>query len=372
MQIFFETLQPNNIFNIFQRMIQAERILDNLINSDKTPSVHYIHFTPEKVIYEYCKGLANIKNGISITDRSVFHACSVTKTFTALAILQLQQEGKLSIEKNVKTYWSAFPYPGDITVHQLLSHTAGIPNPIPLRWIHLADERSSFDKNSFFKPIFEKYRRVTAKPNEKFAYSNLGYVLLGQLIEKISGKSYEQFVTDNIISRLGLQPGELGFVITDYVNNVTGYQKSRTLMNFLLGFFLDKSKFMEMAEGKWRPFKTFYINGSSYGGLVGTAHSFKTYVQQLLRTNNSLISEQYKKLFFTENYTDDNKPTGMCLSWFWGELNGKKYFAHPGGGGGYYCELRLYPEINRGSIIMFNRTGMSNEKFLDKVDKFFV
>ena len=131
-------------------MIQAERILDSLLSSDKTPSVHYIHFTSENVIYEYCRGFADIKNKINITNRSVFHACSVTKTFTALAILQLEQEGKLSIEKPVKSYWPEFPYPGDITVHQLLSHTAGIPNPIPLRWIHLADEHSSFDKDSLF------------------------------------------------------------------------------------------------------------------------------------------------------------------------------------------------------------------------------
>jgi len=353
-------------------MMQVQQTLDHLIDSDKTPSVHYIHFTSEQLIYEYCKGLANIKDGIQITDRSVFHACSVTKTFTALAILQLEQGGKLSIEKDAKTYWPEFPYPGDITIRQLLSHTAGIPNPIPLRWIHLADEHSSFDKDSFFEPIFHKYQKVKTRPNEKFFYSNLGYVLLGQFIEKISGKTYEQFINDNIISKLGLQPGELGFTINDFADNVKGYQKNRTFMNFLLRFFIDKSKFMEKAEGKWQPFKDFYINGSPYGGLIGTAHSFRKYVQELLRTNNSLIDEKYKKLLFTENYTTDNRPTGMCLSWFCGELNRKKYFAHPGGGGGYYCELRLYPEINKGSVVMFNRTGMSNEKFLDKVDKFFI
>jgi len=351
---------------------QAERIFDSLISSDKTPSVHYIHFTSENVVYEYCKGFANIKKAIPITGRSVFHACSVTKTFTALGILQLEQEGKLCIEKTVKTYWPEFPYPGDITIYQLLTHTAGIPNPIPLRWIHLVNEHSSFDKNSFFQLVFNKFRRVRSKPNQKFFYSNLGYVLLGQLIEKISGKRYEQFITDSIISKLGLGPGELGFTIIDFENNATGYQKNRTFMKFFLRFFINKSKFMNRKEGKWQPFKDFYINGSSYGGLIGTANSFRIYVQQLLRTNNSLIHEEYKKQLFTENYTNDNKPTGMCLSWFRGQLGGKKYFAHPGGGGGYYCELRLYPEISKGSVIMFNRTGVSNERFLDKVDKLFV
>jgi hypothetical protein len=100
--------QPKIFFQYFQGMIQAGRILDHLISSDKTPSVHYIHFTSEQLIYEYCKGLANIKDGIQITDRSVFHACSVTKTFTALAILQLEREGKLSIKSMQKLIGQGF------------------------------------------------------------------------------------------------------------------------------------------------------------------------------------------------------------------------------------------------------------------------
>jgi len=353
-------------------MIKAERLLDSFINTNNTPSLHYIHFTSENVIYEYCQGLANIKNEVRITDRSLFHACSVTKTFTALAILQLQQQGKLNIETPVEAYLPGFPYPNDITIHQLLSHTAGIPNPIPLRWIHLENEHSSFDRDLFFKSIFEKHRKVKTGPNEKFLYSNLGYVLLGQLIEKISGENYEQFITKNIIGKLGLQPGELGFTITNVSDNVTGYQKRWTFMNFLMGSFLDKSKFMDKAQGKWKPFKTFYINGSPYGGLIGTANSFRKYVQELLTKDNSLLGDQSKNLLFTENHTNDNRSTGMCLSWFCSQMNGVKYFAHPGGGGGFYCELRLYPEINRGSVIMFNRTGISNERFLDKIDKYFV
>ena len=74
---------------------------------------------------------------------------------------------------------------------------------------------------------------------------------------------------------------------------------------------------------------------------------------------------------FTENHTTNNKATGMCLSWFSGQLNGIKYFTHAGGGGGYYCEIRIYPENGIGSVCFFNRTGMSDERFLDKVDKFY-
>ena len=103
-------------------MIQAERIFDSLLSADKTPSVHYIHFTSENVLYEYCQGFAEIKNGMEITERYVFHACSVTKTFTALAILQLEQEGRLNIEKPVKSYWPQFPYPGNNSSPAFISY----------------------------------------------------------------------------------------------------------------------------------------------------------------------------------------------------------------------------------------------------------
>ena len=353
-------------------MEAVKKILSELISGNKTPAVHYIHFDKENIIYEFKEGYSNIHQKNKVNDQTTFHACSVTKTFTALAVLQLAEKGKLEIEKPVKDHWHEFPYNEDITIHQLLSHSAGIPNPIPLNWIHLDTEQASFDRDIFFHAIFEKHKKTRSHPNEKFFYSNLGYVLLGQLIEKISGTTYEDYMEANILRKCGLSPNELSFTISNIATNATGYQKNFSLMNLLLVFFLNKSKFMGKAEGKWRPFKNFYINGPYYGGLIGTAHGFRKYLQQMLLINNTLINEEYRKLLFTENHTTDNKPTGMCLSWFSGHLNSKQYFAHPGGGGGFYCEIRLYPEINKGSVIMFNRTGMSNEKFLDKTDQFFI
>ena len=128
---------------------------------------------------------------------------------------------------------------------------------------------------------------------------------------------------------------------------------------------------MAKAEGKWKPFHNFYVNGTSYGGLIGTAPAFTKYVQALLNAKSILLSDDYKKMLFTENYTTGMKATGMCLSWFAGQLNGNKYFDHAGGGGGYYCEIRLYPDKGIGSVIFFTRTGMSDERVLDKVDKLY-
>ena len=110
---------------------------------------------------------------------------------------------------------------------------------------------------------------------KNFLYSNLGYVLLGQLIEKYQAKAMNNLSQITLFSKLGLQPGELGFTINDFANNVTGYQKNWTFMNLLLGFFLTNQSSWVTQRGKWKPFKAFYINGSSYGGLIGTASSFQ-------------------------------------------------------------------------------------------------
>ena len=348
-------------------MTEIEAVLKKIIESNNSPSVHYILFDKSNIIKEYCIGLSDIGESKYVDPQITYHAFSVTKTFTALAILQLAEKKLLDIEQPVKTYLPDYPYSPDITVQQLLTHSAGLPNPIPLSWIHLATEQS-FNRNKFFKEIFSRNNKTEWKPNQKFAYSNLGYVLLGQLIEKLTGTSYEQYITTNIIDRLELNRKELGFEIPDIHLHAKGYHKKISLTNLVLGFFINKSKYMGKSEGKWKPFYPFYVNGVSYGGLIGMPKAFVTYIQQLLTSNCSLLSDNYKKKLFAENYTNDGHPTGMCLSWFTGQLNGNKYYTHAGGGGGYYCEIRLYPEKEIGSVIFFNRTGMSDERFLDKVD----
>lgn len=352
-------------------MTEIDNILQKTIIDNNSPSVQYILFDKDSIIKKYNCGLADISGNKNVNEKTTYNAFSVTKTFTALAILQLAEQKIIDIEQPVKKYLSDFPYSTDITIRQVLTYSAGIPNPIPLNWIHLTIEHNSFDRNKFFKNIFFKHNKTKFQPNQIFAYSNLGYVLLGQLIEKVTKTSYEKYIKENIIQRLELKTEELGFEIIDPNLHAKGYHKILSFTNLILGFFIDKSKFMGKAEGKWRPFNNFYVNGISYGGLIGIPNAFVKYIQNLLKPNNILLSDYYKRMLFTENHTINDKATGMCLSWFSGQLNGNKYFAHAGGGGGYYCEIRLYPDTGIGSVIFFNRTGMSDERFLDKLDKFY-
>jgi len=155
-------------------------------------------------------------------------------------------------------------------------------------------------------------------------------------------------------------------------NHAKGYQKNNSFLNWIMGFFIDKSRFMDTPEGLWKPFKNYYVNGTAYGGLIGTPLAFVKYIQELLQSHSKLLNSQSIKMLFTENLTLNGKGSGMGLSWFSGNLNSFRYFAHSGGGGGYYCEIRIYPELKMGSVIMFNRTGTTNERFLDKLDRYYI
>ena len=132
---------------------------------------------------------------------------------------------------------------------------------------------------------------------------------------------------------MGLGSESLNFEIPGPDIHARGYHKKNSLMNWIMGIYVDKKEYRGPAEGRWQPFNPFDINGNSYGGLISSPGAFMKYLQELLKDDCKLISPEYKQLFFTENRLADNKATGMCLSWFTDELNGQKYFAHPGGGG---------------------------------------
>jgi len=353
-------------------MIEIESTVSQQVIRNHTPSIRYILFSKDNIIIDYSFGRADIKSNKLIDKKTTYNAFSVTKTFTALAILKLAERKQLNIDESIKKYLPEFPYDSSITIRQLLTHSAGIPNPNPLDWIHLPNEHNSFKRNEFFLKIFNKNKNSKFKPNERYSYSNLGYVVLGQLIEKLGGVSYEKFITDNIFKVLALNENDLDFQIKDINAHAKGYQKRFSLLNMVLGFFIDKSRYMDMPEGKWKPFKSFYVNGAPYGGLIGTAESFVKYIQELLKSNTLLIGAHYKQMLFEENRLNNEKETGVCLSWFKGYLDGQEYFAHAGGGGGYYCEIRMYPELGIGSVVFFNRSGMKDERFLNKVDEIYI
>jgi CubicO group peptidase (beta-lactamase class C family) len=354
-------------------MNPIETRLQRVVDQGHTPSVQYVYFNQDTIVYAYRRGYADIRQGVPVSPSTTYPVFSLTKTFTALSILQLVQQRRVDLHQPIQTYLpslegSVLPGEDAITPYHLLAHLSGLNDPWPLGWIHLAADHTRFNRNAYFSPILEARLRTQRKAAQAYRYSNLGYVLLGQVLEAVTGKPYEQYVVEQIIQPLKLSPHELGFTIADEGLYARGYQSQYSLMGLLLSLFLDKATWMDPAEGKWRPFKTYYVNGAPYGGLIGSLTAFVAYGQTWLRGDTPLIGKDYRQLLFTEGQTRSHQPTGMCLSWFKGHLGSIPYYCHAGGGGGYYCELRLNPRQGTGSFVVFNRTGFRDERYLDQLD----
>lgn len=340
-----------------------EEDLAALIRDADSPGVQYIHASRDSSLKEAYAGVLDLSTGSAVRRDTTFMGFSVTKTFTALAILLLAEEKKISLDDEIRIHLRHFPYSQSPTIRQTLNHTGGFPNPIPMAWSHLETEHAGFDRTAFVRSVLSTNPDLKSVPGEKFAYSNLGYLLLGQVIENVSGQTYEGYVQEKIIRPLVLGEGEtLAFELRP--GQATGYLKRWSLLNLASGWLFDRDRFIGGRHGSWNYFNRYYVNGSAYGGLTGNAAGFTRFLQAFLPGG---IFSRFASQMAAESQTQ-TEDFPVSLGWYKGTLDGQEYFAHAGGGGGYYCEIRFYPKAGRTSAVMLNRTGVSDERLLDKLD----
>jgi len=152
-----------------------------------------------RIILSKGYGLANSKDETPNSPDTVFRIGSLTKQFTAAAILLLEERGALKVDDPLSRYIPDYPNGDRITLHNLLTHTSGIPEYIPL--VNLADDHPYTPTE-----LIDLFRNepLSFNPGEKFTYSNSNYILLGYIIEQVSGMAYEDFLEENIFKPLGM------------------------------------------------------------------------------------------------------------------------------------------------------------------------
>jgi hypothetical protein len=153
-------------------------------------------------IFRACRGYSDFENQIPINDSSMFDLASCSKQFTATAIMLLYQQGKLSVSDMVSQYIPNFPYK-KITIAHLLTHTSGLQDYLEVMEDEF-DETKMVENKDILGLVINKQLKQSGKPGTYFSYSNTGYVLLGTLVEKISGQSFEEFLKDNIFNSLDM------------------------------------------------------------------------------------------------------------------------------------------------------------------------
>ncbi|MEP0365742.1 MAG: serine hydrolase domain-containing protein [Cyclobacteriaceae bacterium] len=325
------------------------------------PAVYYGAVSQDSVLCTYKKGNLSITNNQAIDKHSQFALFSITKTFTAISIMQLVENGRISLDDPAIKHLPQYEFLGEITIRQLLTHQSGLNNPIPIRWIHLEEEDGSFDYHRFNSEILKQKAKVKFEPGKKASYSNFNFLILGDIISKVSGLSYQDYIERNV-----LNTESIGFQ-WNQENTVTGYHDSG-FQGWILGLLLDKSKFTDTKVENLIPFKKAYLNGSAYGGLLASPNGLNIFLQELLSSESKILSKEMRNAMFMEQPLSNEKPSGHSLGWFTGSLSGEKYVHHAGGGGGYYLELRIYPEQGIASYVLTNKSGFSDQRVLDKLD----
>ena len=345
---------------------KINQLLDHMVLPSE-PGIQYIAVNEKDVVFSRSIGLADIKNKIPLSLGHTMTAFSMTKTLTAIAVLQLAEQGKINLNSKAINYIE-HPYDSGITIRQLLSHTSGIPNPIPLRWVHLASTQNDFNEKKALAEVLVDNPQTNILPGEEYVYSNIAYWLLGNIIEKVSGQDYRDYVNENIFDVLSLSRNEIGFEINNEDNHAKGYLKKYSFMNLAKYFLLDEDIWGNY-EGSWLHINNIYLNGPAFGGVIGTANAFARILQDLLNNNSVLLGKAVKQQLYSQQTVKSGQPIDMTLGWHIGELDGKKYYYKEGGGAGMHSEMRIYPDRDLASVIMVNRTSFDTRKNLSELDK---
>jgi CubicO group peptidase (beta-lactamase class C family) len=284
--------------------------------------------------------------------------------------------GKLKLDDSVGTYVPNFPSGPNstvVTIRQLLNHSSGLPNPMPIRWVHPASEDRP-NPTSFLKPLSAEHRKLKSNPGEKASYSNIGYVALGAVVSAAAGVPYEDYVRERILKPLGMQHTDFRYTREMLPDAATGYQKRWSWMAMLVPFLRIPKGVLDGRIGPYRAFNRFYVDGSSYGGLVGPVRDAARFVQAHLNGGRvdgaqALSSDSVEAM---QRISARGGRIDVGLGWFRGHSDAVEaypYLEQLGGGAGFFNDMRIYPDNSFGIVGTGNSTSYDIERVIAAVNR---
>lgn len=285
-----------------------------------------------KTVFEQAYGLSNRADNIPNRIDTKFNLASMNKMFTSLAIVKLASEAKISVDEKVGKYLPDFPNKAvrdSVTIAHLLTHTSGMSS----FWEELDKQpKEKFKSVSDYLPLFVD-KKLVSKPGEKMLYSNSGYMVLGLIIEKISGMSYDDYVRKNIFIPSGMM-------------DTDSYELDEAIPNLAIGYTMSVEK-----PGHWKN-NTYsnVVKGTPAGGGFSTA-------QDLLKFANALQKNILLDKSATENYTKGRVKYRDGMYGFGiieNTVNGHRIIGHTGGHFGIANELMMIPDLGYTVIILTN------------------
>ena len=287
---------------------KADAVIQSAFAAD-APGAAAIVMDDGKVVYAAGRGLADVSAKKAITPDTVFRLGSITKQFTAAVVLQLVEEGKVSLSDPLSKYVPDYPKPGaDATVAQLLNHTSGIQSYTGIPgWMTSPKPAQAFTTSALIAEFKDK--PVEFERGSKFDYNNSGYVLLGAIIEKVTGQAWHEAVIDRIAKPLGLK-------------TIRYAEDERAVPAMAVGYTKN--------EGKIEPSRPIHMSvPHAAGALIGTVGDLAKW-SQALHHGKVVKSETYKQMIAPTKLLDGKEePYAFGLSN--DDLRGRHAVSHGGG-----------------------------------------
>ncbi len=344
--------------------------LDRLVGR-RTPGLQYVALNAKGPLLSYCGGTADPVTGRPAVESTGFHAYSMTKTVTAAAVLLLAERKALRLDDSISRFTDPGHYGPSITIRQLLTHTAGVPNPLPLRWAHPAFEHDRFEETAGLRAVLRANPRLCSVPGSKFRYSNIGYWLLGDAVAKVAGMSFGSFVRGQVLQPLGIEDRDVSTDVPDWSRHARGCLERFSAANLFKKLLFDPELIGSRA-GRWVMIEPHIVNRVAFGGLTGNARGFASFLLDQLRERPLLWGEDTRELFFEQQYTNRGDAIPMTLGWHIGTRGGMRYYFKEGGGGGYRSMMRVYRSAGIATVILANAAGFPVRQVLDWADSAFL
>jgi len=293
-----------------------------------TPGATMLAIRDGQVIYREAIGLRDLDRRLPAGMHTHYEIGSITKQFTAAAILQLQEAGKLNIDEKVSAYLPDVPHASEVTLRQLLTHTSGIPDYFGLQ----SDEE--FEKPTTFVEIMKLVadKPLDFAPGSKESYSNTGYMILGRIIEVTSHESYHQYRFQHLLKPAGMKES---YIVPDEASLATmasGYRR---------------------VNGKLEHGLTIHDSYSwSAGDIVSTVDDVQKWNEALV--GGKVVTKSDYALMTTPQMTVGDENTGSGLGLFIDQVNGQPRIGHTGGSFGFTAANFYFPQQILRIIVLTN------------------
>lgn len=289
------------------------------------------------IIYQRGYGMSDLENNEPISPNSVFYIASTSKQFTAACILLLAQRGDLSLDDDIRTHIPEMPtYDAPITIRHLIHHTSGLRDSLALLDLSGIDITTAIYNNAEIVQLVARQKGLNFSPGEQFKYCNAGYLLMAEIVKRVSGQTFRQFAHNNIFTPLGMNHTHFDDDHTEHIpHRVVSYTSD---------------------ADSYKPYpKNFDIVGS--GGLLTTVGDLALWDQNFYNPKVGSAN------FITELCTLGTLNSGNLLDYasglYIGDYKCLRAIHHPGGMLGFSTDLYRFPDQQFSVIILSNLSSFN-------------